>query len=388
MRVLFLATHAVGHVFPMVPLAWALRGAGHDVLIATGGEALRVERAGLPVVDVSPGVDQRELFARVAPGQPAPPTGARGMSSRKLSDLREVVVRLAIRSEALVDGAIAVGASWRADLIVQSQIQGAGWLVAAKLGVPLVDHGFGLARTAGMGALYREHLAAAFDRHGVDELPRHHVAVDVAPPSMVGGHSDGWPLRYVPYNGNGVLPDWLARADRSAERPLVAITLGSVAWAMNGLRPIKRIVEATRELDAEFVLALGADADLSTLGPLPANVRAVGWVPLNALLPVCAAIVHHGGAGTTLTALDAGVPQLVLPFGADQHINAAAVAGRGLGIVAEEDTVDAALLSRLLGDEALRRAATDVRSELRAMPPPTSLLPRLAELLGTSQMAI
>lgn len=379
MRVLFLATHAIGHVFPMVPLAWALRAAGHDVLVATGGEALRVERAGLPVVDVSPGVDQRELFARRVMGQPAP-SGVRGMSSQKVGDMREVVARLAIRSEALVNGAIAVGLSWRADLVVQSQIQGAGWLVAAKLGVPLVDHGFGLARTAGMGELYREHLAEAFDRHGVEDLPQHHLALDVAPPSTVGGRSNGLPLRYVPYNGGGVLPPWLALTGEPA-RPRVAVTLGSVASAMNGVRPVKRILEAAREVDAEFVLALGAD-DVSTLGPLPANARAVGWVPLHALLPRCAAVVHHGGAGTTLTALDSGVPQLVLPFGADQHINAAAVSGRGLGVVAGEDAVDTALLSRLLADQALRRAAAEVRAEMRAMPAPSSLVPVVAALVA------
>jgi UDP:flavonoid glycosyltransferase YjiC (YdhE family) len=257
-------------------------------------------------------------------------------------------------------------------------------VVAGKLGIPLVDHGFGLARTAGMGELYREHMAAAFDRHGVDALPEHQVAVDVAPPSMVGGRSDGWPLRYVPYNGSGVLPERLVGVDRARRLPLVAVTLGSVAWAMTGLRPVRRIVEAARELDAEFVLALGADADLSALGPLPATVHAVGWVPLNGLLPLCAGIIHHGGAGTTLTALDAGVPQLVLPFGADQHINAAGAAERGLAIVADEDAVDTALLARFLHDEPLCQAAAAVRSEMRAMPTPANLVPRLTELATRS----
>jgi UDP:flavonoid glycosyltransferase YjiC (YdhE family) len=37
------------------------------------------------------------------------------------------------------------------------------------------------------------------------------------------------------------------------------------------------------------------------LGPLPANIRVVGWIPLDDLLPTCTAIVYHGGAGTTLT---------------------------------------------------------------------------------------
>ena len=44
------------------------------------------------------------------------------------------------------------------------------------------------------------------------------------------------------------------------------------------------------------MLALG-DVDTSALGTLPPQVRVAGWIPLNALLPSCAAIIHHGGAG-------------------------------------------------------------------------------------------
>jgi hypothetical protein len=51
-------------------------------------------------------------------------------------------------------------------------LQGAGLIPASKINIPLVDHGFGFARTDGMAQLYRQHLAEAFDRHGVAELPQ------------------------------------------------------------------------------------------------------------------------------------------------------------------------------------------------------------------------
>ncbi len=66
------------------------------------------------------------------------------------------------------------------------------------------------------------------------------------------------------------------------------------------------------DLDVEVVATLNAE-QLDALRPTPPNVRAVDFVPLNELLPSCAAIIHHGGAGTFLTALAHGVPQVVMP---------------------------------------------------------------------------
>ena len=55
---------------------------------------------------------------------------------------------------------------------------------------------------------------------------------------------------------------------------------------------------------------------------LPPGVRHVAFAPFRQLLPRCAAIVHHGGIGTTAAALTAATPQLVLPLAWDQPDNA------------------------------------------------------------------
>ena len=58
MRLLMAAAPAAGHVLPMVPLAWALRSAGHDVLLTTAGGGVELAAsAGLLTVAVAPGVD-------------------------------------------------------------------------------------------------------------------------------------------------------------------------------------------------------------------------------------------------------------------------------------------------------------------------------------------
>jgi rhamnosyltransferase subunit B len=66
---------------------------------------------------------------------------------------------------------------------------------------------------------------------------------------------------------------------------------------------------------------------------IPGSVLWQAYVPLSALLPHAAAIVHHGGIGTTAEALRAGTPQLITPFAWDQFDNGARIALMGVGMV-------------------------------------------------------
>lgn len=62
---------------------------------------------------------------------------------------------------------------------------------------------------------------------------------------------------------------------------------------------------------------------------LPGNFFVLKQVPHEWLFPRVALAIHHGGAGTTHTAARAGIPQIILPVGADQHFWARRVALRG-----------------------------------------------------------
>ncbi|MBV8934059.1 MAG: DUF1205 domain-containing protein [Kutzneria sp.] len=376
MRALFIASPGVGHVFPIIPLAWALRSAGHEVLVATSGEALVASKAGLSVVDVAPEFEWEEMIARVQRDDPAL---FQQMATMKITDLREVAPVFGKMTDILIDGIVDLADRWRPDVVVQSLLQGSGLVVGGRLGIPVLGHGFGFARSTGMDDALREQLKPAFDRYGVTEPPASVAYVDVAPPSMVTQDPAAWPMRYVPYNGGGVLPSWLR--EMPAGRPRIAVTLGTVAPRVNGLGPVERIIAAAPDVDAEFVVALG-DADSSGLGELPPNVHIASWIPLNALLEVSSALVHHGGAGTTMTALAAGVPQLVLPSGADRHINATAVHARGAGLSGTEEELDAESLRRLLTDEKLIRTASEVSAEMAAMPSPADVAERVARLVS------
>ncbi len=377
MRVLFVSSPAIGHAFPMVPLAWALRTAGHDVLVATAGRAMAVQQAGLAVVDVAPDYAHPRPDAHTLQRLQA-------LAPRTVEDLRhrsipvEMLTRISVP---LVDRAVDLAGAWRPDLVVSSQVDGAGMVVAGALRIPLVIHRWGFVRTDGLPRLYRRLLAEQFDRHGVTEVPQPAATVDVAPPSMLDEPSRDWPMRYISYNGSGQLPPWLT-VERQA-RSRVAVTLGTVAPTMTGIDPVRRVIDAAAGLDLELVLALGDDVDPTPLGPLPEQVRVSGWVPLNVLLSTCVAVIHHGGAGSTMAALDAGIPQLILPSGADRYLNAQAVSRRGAGLQADEAGIDTAVLHRLLHDHHLREAANEVRSEIHAMPLPSSLIAPLTELAHT-----
>lgn len=371
MRVLFAGVPAAGHLFPLVPLATAVRDAGHDVVVASldGGEVIAA--SGLPFANIAPGVDwRRELRALGAARRPD--LLARTVQTNS-ADREAFVPLAALVNELVADQVVDLVARWRADVVVHEYLFPVAALAAAKVGVPVVQHDLGFGRTESLRALMFEEMRGAFERHGV--VPPSVEMIDIAPPSMVDGY--GWPLRPVPYNGGGDLPAELAQR---SDRPRVAVTLGTVPPKVDGLSRLDRVVAAAADVDAEFVLVMGG-IDIGGLGPLPPNVRPLGWVPWDALVATCDATVHHGGSGTALTTLGAGIPQLVLPDGSDRFVNADAVRARGAGLTATAEEVDADLLRTLLTDPKLQAAATEVAAEIAAMPPPAALVPKLTGLL-------
>ena len=84
---------------------------------------------------------------------------------------------------------------------------------------------------------------------------------------------------------------------------------------VNPARTTRRVLEGVKRAGVRALISRGAGL---AQGDLPAGVFAVGSTPHGKLFPRCAAIVHHGGAGTTTTAARAGVPQVLVPHMTDQ----------------------------------------------------------------------
>ncbi len=87
---------------------------------------------------------------------------------------------------------------------------------------------------------------------------------------------------------------------------------------------------------------------------LPATILQVDYAPFSAVFPRAAAVVHHGGIGTTAQALAAGVPQIIMPMSFDQPDNAARL--RKLGVAR---TVPAAQFTGATLTAALRELFDD-----------------------------
>jgi UDP:flavonoid glycosyltransferase YjiC (YdhE family) len=348
-----------------------LRAAGHDVLFAGGGQFDEIARAGLSVVDTAPAVDFVQLFSSAMGelGSPDP-----GSPADQLLFAGRLFARV---SSVFVDLTVSLAREWRPDLVIYTPLQGAGPIAAAVVGVPSIAHGIAVGQGRELWESVAREMASDYDRFDVS-APAPDGVLDVSPPSMRAADSSGWPMRYVPYNAGAVLPRWVV-SPRARRR--VVVTLGSVLPQLGGVGALRPFVAAAGKVDAEFVLALGG-ADLSELGSLPDNVRPVDWVPLGELLANSDAVVHHGGAGTTLTAVAAGLPQLVLPRMADQFLNAQAVARAGVGAVVRPEELDAERLSGLLTDEAAGAAARRIVAEMAGQPSPAELVSRLVSVLG------
>ncbi len=127
-------------------------------------------------------------------------------------------------------------------------------------------------------------------------------------------------------------------------------------------------VEACRGLGRRGVLLTRHAEQLPAA--LPPGVAHFDYAPLGRLLPRSAALVHHGGVGTTAAALAGGVPQVVVPFSHDQPDNAARVLRLGVGARIAPRSLDAGRLAvalgTLLGAPAVVRRCREVAALCRA----------------------
>ncbi|MBL8130346.1 MAG: glycosyltransferase family 1 protein [Anaerolineae bacterium] len=104
---------------------------------------------------------------------------------------------------------------------------------------------------------------------------------------------------------------------------------------------------------------------------LPDSVCVIRAVPHRWLFPQMAAVVHHGGVGTTAAGLQAGLPSIVIPFMADQPFWGRRVAAMGVGpvpIPRKRLTAEnlARAITQAVTDQPMRRRAADLGEKIRA----------------------
>lgn len=149
----------------------------------------------------------------------------------------------------------------------------------------------------------------------------------------------------------------------------VVVTLGT--FQRHGQAMLAQVVSAARALGRRTIV-LAADPAPWAAAPAP-DLLWQAYVPLHRLLPQAAALVHHGGIGTTAEALRAGVPQLVLPWAFDQFDNAQRVRALGAGLTLPTRRLRPGRLQRALGrvmaDPAVAAACQRAAAQVPADPP-------------------
>ena len=385
MRVLFTATPAVGLLHPLVPFASAAAAVGHEVAFATGaGMAGLVEGSRF---DCFPVGSERLTNDEVDGLFPE----MRGRVGKERAALHWRNVFAGYLPKALIGDLLDLAGTWRPDVIVRDDVNFGACIAAERLGIlhaavqtvafrpnlysaihELLDERrgeVGLAPDVG-GAMPFRHLF-------LSPFPKGYLDPDVVLPATTRS------VRPSPFDRSGgeALPDWVAHL---SERPLVYVTLGTVF----NHRPdvFSSFIEGLRDEAVELVVTVGRDQDPGQFGLQPPNVHIERYVPQTLLFPRCSLVVCHGGSGTTMAALAQGLPMVVVPIAADQPENAERCAALGVARVlrAADLSAEAARSAVLavLAERKYRRAATDMRDQINALPGPDFAITLLEELVA------
>jgi L-demethylnoviosyl transferase len=189
-------------------------------------------------------------------------------------------------------------------------------------------------------------------------------------------------VRHIPYHGRVRRTRWPA-----GQRPRILLTFGSLLVKHGSAEMAELFRRLLTELsDGGFELLVGIDPVLAKeFEPFPPGVLEAGWVPVGQALEVCSLVVHHGGAGTAMSALAAGIPQVILPNATDQFVTAATLADGGVAIqLLPEQTLPGAVLDaviQVLADPGFSDRARALARTVAELPGPWEAAAMLRDAL-------
>ncbi|HEY2250345.1 MAG TPA: glycosyltransferase [Planctomycetaceae bacterium] len=403
-RVVITTLGSTGDLHPYVAVALGLRARGDDVVIATG-ECYRakIEKLGLGFAPVRPDCDwvaDPQVMRRILQPQ-------RGLERIMREVLLPVLWQTYEDTSAAAQGA---------DLLVAMQSNLASPLVAEKQGIPWVS---AMHLPIGLASAYDPPVLPGFEvlskalrflgpafwvplrrsltwatnfwakpwyrlREEIGlppgatanpltqgQAPLLHLAL--FSPLIIDKQAD-WPPQTVvtgfPWydrHGEGELPAELARF-LDAGSPPVVFTLGTaIVEGAGAAEFFATSAAAAKSLGRRAVLIFNGPRN--RLPALPEGVLVVDYAPFSELLPRAAAVVHHGGIGTTGLAMRSGRPMLVMPCAWDQPDNAARAVRLGVARTISRRRYTAARvaaeLGRLLDNPRYAERASKVGEQVR-----------------------
>jgi UDP:flavonoid glycosyltransferase YjiC (YdhE family) len=362
LRILVTTNAAVGHFLPMAATVAQLVASRHEVRIgcpksfegfvrSAGFETLSCEETGVSV--------------------PAPPSS----DDRDARLIWAVTLSWPSDSRSWVDSLLRQAQQWRPDLVMVEPVEHAGRIVAAALGVPVVVHGWGFTLPAFVDGLALSGIADLYERVSATP-PRPDLVADLGPATVQA--ADAGPAqryRYRPFS----VPGHPLPPPRTGKRR-VLITLGTYANA-GAASLIRTAVVAALESGTDVLAVLGND-DRGSLETFPPEATVLEWVDMPAAMAGCDLVIHHGGAGTSWTALSCGKPAVVLPQAGDQFRNAEILSATGAALVCRSQTrgAVAAAVAQGLDRRTLRERVALIAHDNAAMPDVAELARRITAL--------
>jgi len=390
MRALITTISAYGHLQPLLPLAQALVHAGHEVAIATGPDmCLRAGAAGFTTF--SAGMPADVAFGRLADRHPDQEYNR--LAPSEILDWYLPHLFGEVLAPLMLDDLEPLVRSWQPDVIMHDTWEFAAPIVAASAGIPSVNQTLGIRFYDRYVAAIADAVAPLWRQRGLTPDPEaglyRHLCLDTTPPGFqsydTARHRETIrPLRPValpPVPGE-TLPAWI---ESRRDMPLVYMTLGTNT---NGdISMFRSVIEGLSDLDVDVLITIGVGKDPASIGPFASNIHVEGYIPQSLILPHCTAVICHGGAGSTLSALARGLPLLILPQGADQYIIGDLVAAANAGVLlvpadVNPASVRASVLA-LLNEPDRWVGTRRLRREIASMPGPAEVVPLIEQLVAS-----
>jgi UDP:flavonoid glycosyltransferase YjiC (YdhE family) len=379
MKILFSTVPGLGHMIPLLPLARAFAQQGHQVaVLASAGLAdFLVDE---PVEHLQAGPMYDVLFDEVARR-----TGQDAKGDAAVDGVAEFFG--AVRMDLGADAALQAATPWSPDLVVCDVFDVIGPLVSATLGLPLAMLTFGPEMPEPIMHAVAASASPRFVARGLpalESMPTGTWLLDTCP-DLLGSWS--WPTMHrlpLQPQAHSAATASSPEADdpTPGARPRVLVSFGSV---FSDPAVVGAVVDGVTDsgLDVDVVATAGVLARPEDVPVADPRVQIVPFVPLAELLRGVDLVLTHGGAGTTLAALSKGIPLVVMPQGADQFMQAAAVeragAGRALPPGPPDPTLLRAAVQDVMTQPRYARAAMAVAAQVAGMPTPAAVAARLAE---------
>ncbi|MER7283412.1 macrolide family glycosyltransferase [Dactylosporangium sp. NPDC000244] len=366
-HIAFFTAPSHGHVYPMLGIVEELAGRGHRVSYATTTDfAGAVGAAGAHPV----------LYASTMPSP--------GDRSRRWPEtITESMTLFLSEAAATLPALREAFAADRPDVVAVDDLAGAGAVLAAAWGVPVVQIWPFFAANAHWSlpqhapAAQRPKPAAMF-RYGTDltALLRSAGLRTSVPQYFASRPTGGVVLlpRAFQFRGETFGPEFSfvgpclgsrgfqgEAAPAAADRPTLLISLGT---SFND-RPefYAMCLEAFAGEPWHVVMAVGDRIRREQLPPVPDNIEVHARVPQLAVLARAGAFITHAGMGSIMEGLAHGVPLIAIPQVFEQEVNTERLTGLGLGVSLRRDAITAEGLR-----DAVRRAdGAEVRAAVGRM---------------------